>query len=173
MKTIVVLLGVMLSSSVNAQQTNGNAVASHRRESTNQSKNVENMEQAKQVVNDFLTAVQQGNGEQMVALLHPDVTWNQPGNNRFAGQKRSRAEVLQMAGGMQEVAAKTLTLSGVKTLSVNGNRVACLMHWRAVQPNGGLLDVDNIDVYTVEDGQIVNAIVFSADVAQEDNFWLN
>lgn len=131
------------------------------------------MEQAKQVVRDFLTAVQQHNGEKMVALLHPDVTWNQPGNNRFAGRKGSRAEVLQMAGGMQEVAAKTLTLSSVKTLSVNGNQVACLVHWQAAQPNGGVLDVDNIDVYTVKDGQIVNATVFSADVAQEDNFWLN
>lgn len=131
------------------------------------------MEQAKQVVSDFLTAVQQHNGEKMTALLHPDVVWSQPGKNRFAGQKKSRDEVFQMAGGMQEVAAKTLTLSSVKTLSVNGNQVACLVHWQAVQPNGGVLDVDNIDVYTVKDGQIVNAMVFSADIAQEDNFWLN
>lgn len=130
------------------------------------------MEQAKQVVSDFLTAVQQHDGEKMVALLHPNVTWSQPGKNRFAGQKKSRDEVLQMAGGMQEAAAKTLTLSSVKTLSVNGNQVACLVHWEAVQSNGGVLNVDNIDVYTVKDGLIVGVMVFSADVVQEDNFWL-
>ncbi|GAB2597064.1 nuclear transport factor 2 family protein [Spirosoma areae] len=125
-----------------------------------------------QVVQEFLTAVQTHNGEKMVALLHPNVKWNQPGKNRFAGQKSSRDDVLQMAGGMQEVAEKTLTLTSVKTVSANGNQVACLVHWKAVQPNGGILDVDNIDVYTVENGQIVNAMVFSADVAQEDSFWL-
>lgn len=173
MKTIIVILGVALSNLVNAQQTDERPTGSNRREIINQSKTAENMEQAKQVVSDFLTAVQQHNGEKMTALLHPDVVWSQPGKNRFAGQKKSRDEVFQMAGGMQEAAAKTLTLSSVKTLSVNGNQVACLVHWQAVQPNGGVLDVDNIDVYTVKDGQIVNAMVFSADIAQEDNFWLN
>jgi hypothetical protein len=173
MKTIVISLSVALSTLANAQQIDGRFAESNRQVSINQSKNAGNMEQAKQVVNDFLMAVQQHDGEKMTALLHPNVTWSQPGKNRFAGQKRSREEVFQMAGGMQEVAAKTLTLSAVKTLSVNGNQVACLVHWQAAQPNGGVLNVDNIDVYTVKDGQIVNALVFSADIVQEDNFWLH
>ena len=163
-----------MSNLVNAQPTDEPPTKPNRRELSNQSKNRENMgKQAQQVVSNFLTAVQQHDGQKMVALLHPDVTWSQPGNNRFAGQKKSREEVFQMAGGMQEVAAKTLTLSLVKTLSINGNQVACLVHWQAVQPNGDVLNVDNIDVYTVKDGLIVDATVFSADVTQEDNFWSN
>ena len=66
----------------------------------------------------------------------------------------------------------SLALTDIKVLTANGNSVTCLVHWKAVQPNGGMLDVDNIDVYTVEKGQIVKAKVYSADVAQEDNFWL-
>lgn len=78
-----------------------------------------------------------------------------------------------MVGGMFAASENTLRLTDIRTLSVNSNQVACSVHWKAVQPNGGILDVDNIDVYTVKDGQIINVTVFSADVMQEDNFWLN
>jgi hypothetical protein len=56
-------------------------------------------------------------------------------------------------------------------VSVNGNRVACRVHWRAAQPPGEQLDVDNLDVYTVESGLIIEVQVFTADQAQEDAFW--
>ena len=125
-----------------------------------------------QVVRDFLTAVQQGNQAKLAALLHSNVEWDQPGNNRFSGVKKSSADVFKMVGAMFEASSNSLALTDVKVLTANGNSVACLVHWKAVQPNGGLLDVDNIDVYTVEKGQIVKAKVYSADINQEDNFWL-
>ena len=125
-----------------------------------------------QVVHDFLAAVQQGNQAKLAASLHPNVEWDQPGNNRFSGVKKSSADVFKMVGGMFEASSNSLVLTDVKVLTANGNSVACLVHWKAVQPNGGVLDVDNIDVYTVENRQIVKAKVYSADVAQEDNFWL-
>ncbi|GAB3777156.1 nuclear transport factor 2 family protein [Spirosoma horti] len=128
--------------------------------------------QSMQVVRDFLTAVQQGNQAKLAASLHPNVEWDQPGNNRFSGIKNSSADVFKMVGGMFEVSSNSLVLTDIKILTANANSVACLVHWKAVQPNGGLLDVDNIDVYTVENGQIVKAKVYSADIAQEDNFWL-
>ncbi|AKD58268.1 hypothetical protein SD10_01210 [Spirosoma radiotolerans] len=128
--------------------------------------------QSMQVVRDFLTAVQQGNQAKLASSLHPNVEWDQPGNNRFSGVKKSSADVFKMVGGMFEVSSNSLALTDVKVLTANGNSVACLVHWKAVQPNGGRLDVDNIDVYTVEKGQIVKAKVYSADIAQEDDFWL-
>ncbi|GAB4030870.1 nuclear transport factor 2 family protein [Spirosoma gilvum] len=128
--------------------------------------------QSIQVIHDFLTAVQQGNQAKLASLIHPNIQWSQPGSNRFSGLKKSSAEVFQMVGGMFQVSGNSLRLTDIKTLTANGNSVACLVHWKAVQPNGGVLDVDNIDVYTVENGQIVQAKVYSADIAQEDNFWL-
>ena len=53
------------------------------------------------------------------------------------------------------MSASTLKLTDVKVMAVNGNRVACLLHWNAVQPTGKVLDVDNIDVYTIKDGKII------------------
>ncbi len=128
--------------------------------------------QSIQVVHDFLTAVQQGNQAKLAAIIHPNIQWNQPGNNRFSGTKKSSGEVFQMVGGMFQSSDNSLALTEIKTLTANGNQVACLVHWKAVQPSGGILDVDNIDVYTVENGKIVQATVYSADIAQEDNFWL-
>ncbi|WP_245859597.1 nuclear transport factor 2 family protein [Spirosoma aerolatum] len=128
--------------------------------------------QSIQVVQEFLTAVQQGNQAKLAAIIHPNIQWNQPGTNRFSGTKKSSAEVFQMVGGMFQATDNSLALTDIKTLTANGNSVACLIHWKAVQPNGGVLDVDNIDVYTVENGKIVQATVYSADIAQEDNFWL-
>ena len=127
--------------------------------------------QAAQTVKTFLTAVQQGNQQTLAALIHPNITWNQPGTNRFSGTKTSGTAVFQMVGGMMEASANTLALSDIKQVMANGNKVACLVRWKAVQPGGGVLDVDNIDVYTVENGKIVEATVYSEDIAQEDSFW--
>ena len=128
--------------------------------------------QSMQVVRDFLTAVQQGNQAKLAALIHPAIEWNQPGNNRFSGVKKSATDVFQMVGGMFQVSENSLALTDIKALTANGNSVACLVHWKATQPRGSVLDVDNIDVYTVEKGQIVKANIYSADIAQEDDFWL-
>lgn len=128
--------------------------------------------QAMQVVHEFLTAVQQGNQSKLAASLHPNVEWDQPGKNRFSGVKKSSTDVFNMVGGMFQATDNSLTLTDIKVLTANKNSVACLIHWKAVQSNGGILDIDNIDVYTVENGQIIKAKVYSADIAQEDNFWL-
>jgi len=58
-------------------------------------------------------------------------------------------------------------------MAVNGNSVACLLHWNAVQPTGKVLDVDNIDVYIIKDGKIIKVKIFSADIEKENDFWGN
>lgn len=129
--------------------------------------------ETKQVVTNFLNAVQVGDLEQLNTLLHTNMEWVQPGNNRIAGLKRSSSEVFQMVGKMFELSANTLKLTDIKTVSINGNRVACLLHWNASQPAGNILDVDNIDVYTVDNGKIIKAEIFTADQDKEDQFWGN
>ena len=131
--------------------------------------NMEN--QAAQTVKTFLTAVQKGDFPTATALIHPEIQWSQPGSNRFSGVKTSGTAVVQMVGGMIEASAQTLALADIKQLAINGNKVACLIRWKAVQPGGGVLDVDNIDVYKVENGKIVEATIYSEDLAQEDEFW--
>ncbi|WP_338874531.1 nuclear transport factor 2 family protein [Spirosoma sp. SC4-14] len=170
MKTIIIGLLFIVGHLATPQSFN-QPINKPGRSTTNQPNTMET--QAMQVVREFLTAVQQGNQVKLAAAIHPTIEWNQPGNNRFSGIKKSSTEVFKMVGGMFEATSNTLALTDIKVLTANGNSVACLVHWKAAQPNGGILDVDNIDVYTVENGQIVKARVYSADIAQEDEFWMN
>lgn len=172
MKIIALAFMLALGHSANTQVVSQKpSTSTHQK--TNKQPNSKTMEtQAMQVVSEFLTAVQQGNQAKLAALLHPNVEWDQPGTNRFSGVKKSSTDVFNMVGGMFQATDNSLALTDIKVLTANGNNVACLIHWKAVQPNGGILDIDNIDVYTVENGQIVKAKVYSAGIAQEDNFWL-
>ena len=129
--------------------------------------------QVVQTIKTFLKAVQQGDQPTMNALLDANIKWHQPGSNRFSGTKQSSTELFQMVGSMFGATANTLQLTDIKQVTVHGNQVACLIHWRGAQPGGGVLDVDNIDVYTVENGKIIEATIYSQDINQEDSFWGN
>lgn len=121
-------------------------------------------------VREFLVAVQNGDQAKLGALIHPEIEWNQPGNNILSGVKRSNMEVFQMVGEMYRISEGTLLLADIKLIALNGNSAACTLHWTA-RKAGAELNIDNVDVYTVENGQIVAVKVFSEDLTLEDSFW--
>lgn len=127
--------------------------------------------QAKTIVTEFLTAVQTGNNERLGALLSPEIRWHQPGANNVSGIKNSAGEVFAMVGKMFELSANSLRLTEIKSIATNGNEVTCLLRWQASKADGSQLDVENIDLYTVENGQIVNTRVFTTDEEAENAFW--
>ncbi|WP_426330055.1 nuclear transport factor 2 family protein [Pedobacter sp. R-06] len=129
--------------------------------------------QPKQVVTEFLTSVKVLDLEKIGQLLSSGVNWSQPGSNEISGLKSSQQEVFGMVGKMFEISGNTLQLDAFNSISINGNRVACLLHWTAEKTSGEKLDVYNIDIYTVEYGKICNVEIFSADQAREDDFWTN
>nr|WP_295931810.1 nuclear transport factor 2 family protein [uncultured Dyadobacter sp.] len=124
-----------------------------------------------QTVKDFLTAYMAHDHQKFASYLHPDLVWEQPGNNRISGTKKSRNELLQMGASMGQLSEGTIRLESVRYLDAHDDHVACILHWKAAQPNGAVLDVENIDVYKVRDGQIVQAVIYSSDIAQENAFW--
>jgi uncharacterized protein len=126
--------------------------------------------EAKKTVELFLSAVQSGDVNTIVEVLDPAVLWSQPGDNRFSGIKRNAAAVFEMSAGWQTVSEGTFRLTGFSPMGINGNDVACLLHFNATAPGNGL-DVDNIDIYTVRDNKIVAIRIFSLDQEQEDLYW--
>jgi len=123
------------------------------------------------VIKTFLTAYMEGDHEKFVSLVHPDVVWVQPGENSISGIKKSKVELLQMGAKMAELSARTLKLRDVKYFASNGNTIVCVLHWTATQPTGSILDVRNVDVYTVDNGIIILAKIYSEDIDQENAFW--
>lgn len=124
-----------------------------------------------EVVKAFLTAYQEHNHQTFSSYLHPDIIWIQPGNNRISGVITSRSELLAMGKTMWELSAGTIKLEDVEYFESQGNTVVAVLHWTAVHPVGTRLDVRNIDVYTVEDGKITVAKIYSQDELSEDRFW--
>jgi len=127
--------------------------------------------QAKTIVTEFLNAVQTGNNGQLAALLSPQVKWEQPGQNAVSGVKHTATEVFGMVGKMFELSENSLQLTEIKSVTVNGNEAACLLQWKASKADGSQLDVENIDVYTVDNGQIVAAKIYTSDEEAENAFW--
>ncbi len=123
------------------------------------------------VVSKFLTAVQTGDMATVGALLHPEVQWNQPGASDISGKKHSAQEVFKMVGAMFEISGNTLKLAEIKWIGDNGTSVAALLHWTATKASGETIDVENIDVYTLEEGRIVAVNVYSSDIETENKFW--
>ncbi|RPE14174.1 nuclear transport factor 2 family protein [Chitinophaga lutea] len=126
--------------------------------------------QALQTVQQFLAAVQQFDVPQLQALLHPAVKWQAPGSNRFSGEKQNAGEVFEMVGGMMAASGNTFSLAEIKSVAVNGNRVACVLRFTASR-EGAVMDTDNTDVYTVENGQITAVEAFATEPEKEDAFW--
>jgi len=125
----------------------------------------------KDVVQEMLTAYQAHNREKFMSFVHPDIVWIQPGDNQLSGVKKSKDELMQMGALMGKITGKTIRLADVKYFDVTGNTVACLLHWKAAQPDGKELDILNIDVYTVEDSKVIQAKIFTENAAIEDQFW--
>jgi uncharacterized protein len=127
-------------------------------------------QQALSVVSDYVNALQKGNQTRLAELLDENVIWHQPGKNKFSGVIKGSANVFKAVGGFFEVSKGTFQLSEIKWLTPNGNKVACLLHFKATRL-GAVLDMDSIDVYTVENGKIIEAALYSEDQQKEDDFW--
>ena len=127
--------------------------------------------QIKQLVTEFLTAVKAFDLETVSNMLHPDVKWLQPGNNEISGLKESKDQVFTMVGKMLDLSGNTLKLTEFKHISENTNGVACQLQWTAQKASGDILNVSNIDVYTLKNGKITHVDIYTTDQAKEDAFW--
>lgn len=125
------------------------------------------------VISTFFQAVKARNHKIALPVLAEDMTWYQPGHNQFSGIKNSAKEVFDLFRGFIRMSDSTLRLDSVKVIGVNGNNVACLLSWNASQPTGKVLQVNNIDIYTIINGKIKSVTVYSEDQSKEDDFWGN
>lgn len=99
-----------------------------------------------------------------------DITWYQPGANRFSGTHVGGPAVGAMTGGMAEVSDGTFRLEVTGAPMVNGSLVAVPVRFTG-RRGDQTMDMTGIDLLTIEDGRIVRVDLFSADQATEDAFW--
>jgi uncharacterized protein len=105
-----------------------------------------------------------------MGLLSPDVTWHQPGANRFSGDHVGADGVGRLLGEMMEVSGGTFQLTVAGAPMVNGDLVAVPVRFSG-QRAGASMDMGGLDLLTIRDGKIVEVHLFSEDGPAEDDFW--
>ena len=123
-----------------------------------------------EIAKSYIHAVQTGDQATLGSLLAPDIIWHQPGRNRFSGTHQGLPAVVNMISGMMEASGGTFAITRVNRYMENGDWVAIELEF-AAQRDGMKLAQPGIDLLQIENGQIVEARLFSSDQAVEDQFW--
>lgn len=123
-----------------------------------------------EIAKSYIHAVQTGDQAALGSLLAPDIIWHQPGRNRFSGTHQGLPAVVNMIGGMMEASGGTFAITRVNRYMENGDWVAIELEF-AAQRDGMKLAQPGIDLLQIENGQIVEARLFSSNQAAEDQFW--
>ena len=82
----------------------------------------------------------------------------------------AQSQTTQISGVVSDPNGSAIAHASIEFAS-NGNTIICVLHWTATQPTGNILDVRNVDVYTVDNGRIILAKIYSEDIDQENAFW--
>jgi uncharacterized protein len=117
---------------------------------------------AREVIGEYLAAMERGDREAAVALYADDVVMHVPGRSAFAGERRGREAVLAYLRAALERAEGGAEVELVDLLAGKGDRVALLLRERLRGRRGELL-LRRANVYTVRDGRIAEIRIFEHD----------
>lgn len=122
------------------------------------------------VVRHYFDALGRGDLPACGALLADDVTWHQPGRSGLSGQYRGKGELFPLLGRFMALSEGSFQIDAVRAVMANGGLVAASIHFKA-QRGAQAMAMDGVDLMRVEGGLIREVWLFSADQAQEDQFW--
>ena len=100
-----------------------------------------------EVVGGYFQNLADGNVEQAMAALDPNIEWYQPGQNRFSGVHRGPEAVGALIGGMMEVSQGTFAVAPTGPLMTNGDVVAAPVRFTGHR-DGRELDQPGVDLLT-------------------------
>lgn len=118
----------------------------------------------------YIHAVQTGDQATLGQVLSPSIIWHQPGHNRFSGTHRGIGAVVNMIGAMMGVSGGTFKITRAARFMENGDWVTVELEFQG-ERSGARLSQAGIDLLRIENGQIVEARLFSSDPSEEDAFW--
>ena len=122
------------------------------------------------VVERYLAAVAANDTATMAALIDQDVTWHQPGANRFSGIHQGQDAAFGLIGAMVEATAGTFRLEVTGPSMANGDLVIVPVRFSGTKGDD-TMDQTGLDLHRVTDGRITEVWLFSCDQPAEDAFW--
>jgi uncharacterized protein len=124
---------------------------------------------AREVISEYLAAIQARDRERAFALYADDAVMHIPGRSAFAGERRGREAIVAYIRAAIALADEGTEVELVDTLSGEGERVALLLRER-LRRGGRELLMRRANVYTVRDGRIVEVHIFEHDQYAVDAF---
>ena len=102
-------------------------------------------------------------------LFAKDAVWSTPGSGAVAGVSNGRDAILARFGELFTRSHGTLTVNVTELMAADG-RVVALQHVHG-ERDGKVLDENQVNVFTVEDGVVREVEQFLPDSAADDAFW--
>lgn len=115
-------------------------------------------------------ALIQGDFAGVFETMADDIIWHQPGNSPLSGVIVGKPALGQHLGKFAEKSNGTFKVI-TNWVSSNDCFVAANVTFVAEHSNGEKLDMNGIDLFKIENGQIQEVWLFSSEQAIEDEFW--
>ena len=125
---------------------------------------------AMSVFNRYNEALIKGDFAGAFEVMADDIKWHQPGNNPLSGVIAGKQALGAHLGKFAEKSNGTFKVI-TNWASSNGCFVAANVTFVAEHSNGDKLDMNGIDIFKIENGQIQEVWLFSSEQDIEDNFW--
>ena len=123
-----------------------------------------------EIFNTYNKSLIAGDFPAVFATMADDIIWHQPGNNSTSGTYKGK-ELL--GAHLASFAEKTNGTFKVITNWVSDNQdlVAANVTFIGTRKDGEELNMNGIDLFRIENGQIKEVWLFSSEQAIEDAFW--
>jgi hypothetical protein len=102
-------------------------------------------------------------------LFHPDATWTVPGASTVAGTYRGRTEIFRFLASLRRRTDDTYRSRLIDALG-SEDRAAALYRATGVR-NGTELDIDQVLLFTIRDGCVVEVLALPSDPLAFERFW--
>ena len=123
------------------------------------------------IIKKYFKAVQTGDLATVGAIVAKDIVWHQPGANKFSGVHKGADAVFGVIGGMMQASGGTFKIDKVIDVMATGSdKVAATIEFSG-QRDAVCMKMEGVDVFTMKNGQIQEAWLYSSDQAAEDAFW--
>lgn len=114
-------------------------------------------------------AFSKGDMDTLATLMSEDVIWHVPGSNPLSGDKKGRDDTFAYFGQLMERSGGTLKIDLHDI--VGGDEHVVGLHHDSAEREGKTLDSNEILIFHVSNGQIVEAWEQYPDLAEFDKFW--
>ncbi len=102
-------------------------------------------------------------------LFAEDAAWHEPGTSQIAGDYVGRDQVFELFGKLVRLSAGTFKADATDIFA-DDRRAVAIQHSTGTR-DGKVLDTEDVLVFEISNGKVVDVRLFPGDVDQESTFW--